>query len=180
MRPLFIQRLDGWARASAPLVLTLVVVIVKVVPLRLPAYAVIAPDLVLMAVFYWTVHRPDLLRPWGAFVVGLLDDILTGTPLGVSSLVLLLVHWTIITQHRLFRALSFALLWLGFAVIAAGAKALIVALALIVGHGLIDPPVIFAQYAFTIAVYPLLSLIMGRAQRVFLPAVQGEGFGTWR
>jgi len=171
MRPLFIQRLDAWARASAPLVLTLAVVVVKVVPLRLPAYAVIAPDLVLMAVFYWTVHRPDLLRPWGAFVVGLLDDILTGTPLGVSSLVLLLVHWTIIAQHRLFRALSFALLWFGFAVIAAGAKALIVLLALIIGHGLIDPTVVVAQYAFTLAVYPLIALLMGRAQRAFLPAV---------
>lgn len=171
MRPLFLQRLDSWARASAPLVLTLAVVILKVVPLRLPEFAVIAPDLVLMAVFYWTVHRPDLLRAWGAFIVGLLDDILTGTPLGVSSLVLLLVHWTIITQHRLFRSLSFGLLWLAFAVVAAGAKALIVALALIIGHGLIDPTIVLAQYAFTVAVYPLVSLLMGRAQRAFLPAV---------
>jgi rod shape-determining protein MreD len=171
MRPLFIQRLDGWARSSAPLTLTLIVVVVKVVPLRLPAYSVIAPDLVLMAVFYWTVHRPDLLRPWGAFLVGLLDDILTGTPLGVSSLVLLLVHWTIITQHRLFRGLSFALLWCGFAVVAAGAKALVVALAFVIGRGLIDPTVMFAQYAFTVAVYPLISLLMGRAQRAFLPMV---------
>lgn len=171
MRPLFLQRLDGWARASAPLALTLVVVVLKVVPLRLPAYAVIAPDLVLMAVFYWTVHRPDLLRAWGAFVVGLLDDVLTGTPLGVSSLVLLLVHWTIIAQHRLFRSLSFAFLWLGFAIVAAGAKLVVVTLALVVGHGLIDPSIIFAQYAFTVAVYPLVSLLMGRAQRAFLPAV---------
>lgn len=171
MRPLFLQRLDGWARASAPLVLTLAVVIAKLVPLRLPAFSVIAPDFVLMAVFYWTVHRPDLLRAWSAFVVGLLDDILTGTPLGVSSLILLLVHWTIITQHRMFRSLSFALLWLSFAIVAAGAKALIVALALTVGHGLIDPTVVIAQYAFTVAFYPLIALLMGRAQRAFLPAI---------
>lgn len=171
MWPLYPQRLDSWVRAAVPLGLTLAVVVIKVVPLRLPAYAVIAPDLVLMAVFYWTVHRPDLLRAWGAFAVGLLDDILTGTPLGVSSLVLLLVHWTIISQHRLFRGLSFALLWFSFALIAAGAKLVTVALALVVGHGLIDPTIIFAQYAFTIAVYPLVSLLMGRAQRAFLPAV---------
>ncbi len=170
MRPLFLQRLDGWARASAPLALTLAVVIVQLVPLRLPAFSVIAPDLVLMAVFYWTVHRPDLLRSWGAFVVGLLDDILTGTPLGVSSLVFLFVHWSIIAQYRMFRGMSFALLWFGFAVIAAGAKALIVALALVIGHGLIDPTVIFAQYAFTVALYPVIALLMGRAQRAFLPA----------
>lgn len=171
MRPLFLQRLDSWARAAAPLALTLAVVIVKLVPLRLPAFSVIAPDVVLMAVFYWTVHRPDLLRSWGAFVVGLLEDILTGTPLGVTSLVLLLVHWTIIAQHRVLRGLSFALLWAAFAVTAAGAKALIVALALVISHGRVDPTILFAQYAFTVAFYPLVSLLMGRAQRAFLPAV---------
>lgn len=171
MPPFFPQRLDSWARAAVPLTLTLVVVVLEVVPLRLPSYAVIAPDLVLMAVFYWTVHRPDLLRAWGAFMVGLLDDILTGTPLGVSSLVLLLVHWTIISQHRMFRGMSFALLWFSFAIVAAGAKLVTLALALVIGHGLIDPTIIFAQYAFTVAVYPLVSLLMGRAQRALLPAV---------
>lgn len=170
MRPLFVQRLDGWARASAPFALTLVAVIINVVPLRLPAYSVIAPDLVLMAVFYWTVHRPDLMRPWSAFVVGLLDDILSGTPLGVYALVLLFVHWAIIAQHRTLRALSFGLLWCGFALIAAGAKLVMVVLALVIGRGLIDPAGLFAQYAFTIAVYPLIALLMGRAQRAFLPA----------
>ncbi|MBV8538580.1 MAG: hypothetical protein JO128_23480, partial [Alphaproteobacteria bacterium] len=44
-------------------------------------------------------------------------------------------------------------------------------LAMVIGHGLIDPTVIVAQYAFTLAVYPLISLLMGRAQRAFLPAV---------
>jgi hypothetical protein len=67
--------------------------------------------------------------------------------------------------------MSFALLWVSFALVAAGAKVVIVALALVIGRGLIDPTVIFAQYGFTVAVYPLVSLLMGRAQRAFLPAV---------
>jgi rod shape-determining protein MreD len=170
VRPLFVQRLDGWARAAAPLALTLIAAIVNVIPLRLPSYSVIAPDLVLMAVFYWTVHRPDLMRPWTAFVVGLLDDVLIGTPLGVYALVLLFVHWAIIAQHRTLRALSFGLLWCGFALIAAGAKVVLVVLALAIGRGLIDPSVLFAQYSFTVVVYPLVALLMGRAQRAFLPA----------
>ena len=169
MRPLFLQRVDAGARAAAPLVLTLMIVIVNVVPLRLPSYSVIAPDLVLMAVFYWIVHRPDLLRPWGAFMVGILDDILVGTPLGVNAFVLLLVHWMIISQHKTLRTLSFGLLWLAFAVIALGAKLILVGLALVINRGLIDPMVLLAQFSFTVAVYPLIAMLMGRAQRAFLP-----------
>jgi rod shape-determining protein MreD len=171
MRPLFLQRMDAGARASAPLVLTLIIAIINVVPLHLPAYSAIAPDLVLMAVFYWTVHRPDLMRPWGAFVVGILDDILTGTPLGVNAAVLLLVHWMIINQHKSFRSLSFGLLWGGFAVIAFGAKVMLGVLALALSRGLIEPMVLLAQLAFTVALYPLIAMLLGRAQRAFLPAI---------
>ena len=71
--------------------------------MRLPAASTLAPDIVLIAVFYWTVHRPDLMRLWTVFVIGLLSDVLSGTPLGVHPLVLVLVHAAIISQHKMFR-----------------------------------------------------------------------------
>jgi rod shape-determining protein MreD len=170
MRPLFLQRLDLWARPAIPLLATTVAVLLNVVPLRLPDYAPLAPGFVLMAVFYWTVHRPDLMRPWAVFLIGLLDDVLSGTPLGVNSLVLLFVHWTIVAQHRVFRGKSFILVWLGFALVALGAKLLLAAIAFAIGYGLLDPTVLLVQYILTLALYPPLAFIMGWAQRVFLPA----------
>ena len=170
MRPLFLQRLDLWARTAIPLLATFAAVVLNVVPLRLPDYAPLAPGFVLMAVFYWTVHRPDLMRPWAVFLVGILDDILSGTPLGVNSLMLLFVHWAIMTQHRVFRGKSFVLIWFAFALVALGAKLLLAATAVLIGYGFPDPIVLLVQYALTLALYPPLALIMGRAQRVFLPA----------
>jgi rod shape-determining protein MreD len=170
MRPLFIQRLDNWARAASPVLLTFAAVIVNVIPVRLPNYAELSPSLVLMVVFYWTVHRPDLMRPWHVFIIGLLDDILSGTPLGVNALVLLFTHWAIMSQHKVFRSESFGLIWFGFALVAAGAQLLMVVLGLFAGSGLVDPMVMITQYALTIAVYPPIAFLMGRAQRAFLPA----------
>jgi len=170
VRPLFLQRLDLWARMAIPLLATVLAVVLNVVPLRLPDYAPLAPGFVLMAVFYWTVHRPDLMRPWAVFLVGLLDDMLSGTPLGVNSLVLLFVHWTIVAQHRVFRGKSFVLIWLAFAMVALGAKILLAAIAFVIGYGLIDPLVLVVQYFLTLALYPPIALVMGRAQRIFLPA----------
>jgi rod shape-determining protein MreD len=170
MRPVFIQRLDSWARAAAPLALTLLMVLINVIPLRLPDYAELAPGLVLMAVFYWTVHRPDLMQPWAVFLAGILDDILSGTPLGVNALILLFTHWAIVAQHKVFRGKSFGLIWCAFALVAAGAKLLLAILALFVGYGLIDPLALFVQYVLTVAMYPPVAFLMGRAQRAFLPA----------
>lgn len=170
MRPLFLQRVDLWARTSVPLALTFLMALLNVVPLRLPDYSELAPSLVLMAVFYWTVHRPDLMRPWSVFVIGLLDDVLSGAPLGVNALVLLFVHWTIMAQHKAFRGQPFAIVWLGFALIAGGAAIVEVVLALVAGYGLLDPVTVVVQYFLTLALYPPIAFLMGRAQRAFLPA----------
>jgi rod shape-determining protein MreD len=170
VRPAFLQNLDLWIRAAIPILATVAAVLLNVVPLRLPDYAPLAPGFVLMAVFYWTVHRPDLMRPWTVFLVGVLDDVLSGTPLGVNSLVLLFVHWTIMAQHRVFRGKSFMLVWLGFALIAFGAKLLLAVIAFVIGYGLLDPLVLLVQFILTIALYPPVAFVMGRAQRVFLPA----------
>lgn len=170
MRPLFLQRVDLWARTAVPLALTLLAAIFNVVPLRLPDYSELAPSLVLMAVFYWTVHRPDLMRPWSVFLVGILDDVLSGAPLGVNALLLLFVHWAITSQHKAFRGQPFVIVWFGFALVALGAAVLEVVLALFAGYGLLDPLTVFVQYILTLAIYPPIAFIMGRAQRAFLPA----------
>ncbi|MBI3708032.1 MAG: rod shape-determining protein MreD [Proteobacteria bacterium] len=148
--------------------LTLFVVLLKFVPLPVPDYGLIAPDFVLMAVFYWTVHRADLMRPAVVFVVGLLDDILSGVPLGLSALTLLLVHWTIVSQHRAFRSRSFAIIWCGFALIAVGVQVLVTVLALVIGGAPVQPIVFAAKLAITVGLYPALAWVMGCAQRAFL------------
>ena len=78
-----------------------------------------APALPLIAVFYWTLYRPDLMPPVAAFVIGLLQDILGGLPLGVSACVLVGVHAAVNTQRRFFIGKSFAVVWLGFALVSA-------------------------------------------------------------
>ena len=74
MRPTLLQRVDLKLRQALPGLLILLCIMLSVTPLRLPDYALVAPGLVLIAVFYWTVHRPDLLRPWHACLLGLFID----------------------------------------------------------------------------------------------------------
>ena len=163
----FVQ-LDRLLKRARPTSLTALIAAFAVVPLPIPEYAVLAPNFALMAVFYWTVHRPDLFPAWGVFLIGLLADSLSGAPLGLNALVLLLVHFTLVAQHKVFRGKAFWLIWLAFVMVAAGAHVLAAVLGWVFRGGLPGGPVFVAQLALTVALYPALATFLGRVQRHFL------------
>ncbi|MBV5335548.1 rod shape-determining protein MreD, partial [bacterium] len=72
------QRVDRFGRNLAPGALTVALLLVSAAPVQLHGVTPLAPILVLAAVFYWTIHRPDLLRPSALFLIGLLQDLLSG------------------------------------------------------------------------------------------------------
>ncbi|HEX2113923.1 MAG TPA: rod shape-determining protein MreD [Alphaproteobacteria bacterium] len=171
MKPSTLQRIDISVRQSVPVALTLLLTVFSVVPVRLPAASVLAPDIVLIAVFYWTVHRPDLMRLWTVFVIGLLGDVLSGAPLGVHPLVLVLVHTAIITQHKIFRGAPFGVVWWAFALIAPAAH-LVAAIVAFLATGALPELSLFAlRLVLTIGFYPAVAWLLGRAQRALLASV---------
>ena len=67
----------------------LALMLVNALPTRLPGFAPVVPLLPLIGVYYWSIYRPDLMPPALAFGLGILNDVIAGIPLGVSSLVYL-------------------------------------------------------------------------------------------
>ncbi|MCM0019413.1 MAG: rod shape-determining protein MreD [Tagaea sp.] len=169
-----LAQLDRSLKLALPLVSTALVALLSVVPLPIPEYAVLAPNFVLICAFYWIVHRPDLFPAWGAFLAGLFDDALSGAPLGLNACVLLLVHATIVAQHKFFRGKAFWLIWASFALLAAAAAIATAILVFVVAKIALTPGIFFAQLALTIAAYPAAAALLGRAQRLFLPGGAGR------
>lgn len=112
------RRLDALSRDLAPVALTLVLLLLSTVPLRVATFNVLMPSLPLIAIYYWLLYRPDLMPSGAVFAIGLLEDGLSGTPIGVTALVLTCVHAGVSVQRRFFAGKSFAIVWLGFAVVA--------------------------------------------------------------
>lgn len=115
------QRVDQTARLFLPAATTLMLGIVAVLPIGLPRWGVLSPPLMLAAVFYWAVVRPDLLPATAAFALGLLQDLLTGAPLGANAFALVLVQWILRSQRRYLANRPFFLLWMAFAPVVVGA-----------------------------------------------------------
>ncbi len=168
MTATFWQRLDKAGRNLAPFAVTVMLVLVGMIPVPVPAYTPVAPLLTLVSVYYWTIHRPDLMRPGVAFLIGLLQDLLIGGPLGVNALLLVVAQGAVLNQRRVFLASTFALLWIGFAMVMTGAV-LLQWLAFSALNASVLPlkPALF-QGLLTIAMFPAVGWLLIRVHRAFL------------
>lgn len=162
-----LQRLELRLRHALPFLATLLLILLVATPTRLPGFASIAPQLPLVAIYYWAIYRPDLLRPWAGFALGAVADIIGGTPLGVSSLVFLMVQGVAGSQRRLLGK-SFLMAWWGFAMIGAGAQIVEWAMSSMVLVKLLPFKALAFQYLMTLVTYPLLAWAFVRAQIALL------------
>jgi len=168
MKLVLFQRDAGLVNRSIPAASAVLCVIANVIPLHLPGFAVVTPAFALMAVFHWSLYRPDLFSFFAAFAVGLLLDLLNGAPPGVSSLIFLLARAAVLSQRRIFAGRGFAVIWAGFLALAAGAVAIEwIVVSLLYGIALDVRPFLF-QGILTVSVYPAVSYLLIRAQRNFL------------
>jgi rod shape-determining protein MreD len=152
-----------WGQAT-PALLTTLLVLPSVLPIESPGIGEIAPMLTVMAVFYWSVYTPELLPPWLAFAVGLLQDLVSGGPVGMMALILVLVATYVATQRRIFLSRSFVVGWGGFALIALAVAAGSWAVASLYFASLLRPAPMLLQALITVMLYPGLVWLLARAQ----------------
>lgn len=160
-------KLDNFARSLMPVSMTLVLILLAVMPTKIPGWSHIAPALVLMSVYYWAIYRPDLLPAPVVFALGLAQDLLGGAPIGVHAFTLLVAYGLVVSQRRFFHAKSFGVVWWGFMLVAAGVLTMEwLIMSMLVGGGPIDPrPVLFALM-LTVVIYPAVAILFIAAHRV--------------
>lgn len=162
------QRTDRLARNLSPAGLALVLVIIGTVPLHIPGYARVAPMLPLMAIYHWTLFRPGTMPAALVFCIGLLQDALTGLPIGINAVVYLGAYGIILSQRKFFVGKSFVMEWLGFAMVSGGASFATWALISVYYGAIAEPSAVAFQAVVTIAVFPFVAWIFLRWQQVFL------------
>ena len=172
MKGSFWQRLDNVARRLVPLGLTLALILFSVVPLHIPGYSSIVPMLALTSVYYWAIHRPRLMPPIAVFAVGLAQDVLSGTPLGLHAVVLLLTYGAIVSQRRAFLGKSFLVVWWGFLIVAFTAVLVSWVLVSALSGTLIETRAGVFQFLLTFALYPAMTALFARVQRVIPQAAR--------
>lgn len=167
------MKLDATARQLTPLGSAIVFTILVVLPLDLPVIGTVSPAWPLIAVYVWSLLRPDLFPAVAAFAVGLLYDALGGAPIGVNAAVFVVVHLVVAgeRQRLFFHGKPFPLVWLGFAMVLFGAIAAGWLLSSAWNGMLLPARMLLLQYFVTLGLFPLAAWVLYGWRRVILRQV---------
>lgn len=148
------------ARWLAPLSIVLASLI-TLIPFK--ATVPLLPPFGLMMLLAWRLHRPDLLKPWAPLLLGFVDDMVSGQPLGNA-----MFFWTV--SFIAIDVLDTRIVWRDFLqdwLLAAGAIAFC-----LIGGRLVATPlnahvdtVLLIQILIAIALFPVLSRLVARLDR---------------
>jgi rod shape-determining protein MreD len=171
LQPTLLHRMDMFARRLVPFGMTLALMLIALMPTHISGLSRVTPMYALASVYFWSIYRPDLMGSGSAFGIGLLDDALTGAPLGCSALVLLACHQIVLHQQKFFNAKPFGVFWAAFALLAFGAGLIKWFCVGLFAPGGFTPAGDMIVSAFlTAAIYPLIAWVLARAQLKLLSA----------
>ena len=154
--------------SSVPVALGILAVIIANFPVSILGGLVPPPLLVFMPLYFWAMVRPDLMTPFWAFVLGILQDLLSGGPPGVWAASFIAAYFLIDRQRDMLGGLSGIGAIAGFAV-----AALAACLTAFIIVGLYDwhvPPVapMLLQLGMTVLFYIPAVVALGLVHRRFV------------
>jgi rod shape-determining protein MreD len=164
------RRGDNLSARLLPIATTAAAGVLSIQPIPVPGYAALAPALTLMAVYHWTIYRPDLLPSSALFLIGVVHDLLAGGPPGVTSLLLLLSRAAVLRYRRWFPDRDFPFVWAGFTLLTTAALAGLWLLNCLLEARLVGFRSVVFRAVLTISLFPIASFLLGRTQRALMGA----------
>ena len=153
-----------------PIATTMLAALLSIEPLHLDGYAALTPAFTLMATYYWTIYRPDLLSAPLLFLLGTIQDLLSGGLPGETAVTLLLARAILLPQRHYFVDRPFPFIWAGFTLLTGGAVLLSWALHSLLAAELLDLRGSVLRAVLTISAFPIASFLLGRSQRALIGA----------
>ena len=152
-------------RAAAPTLLGVLGVLILAAPIRLFEGFAPTPIIPLVVVFFWSVYGPDYMPPFSVFLIGLLQDLLTGGPLGLWPAVYLVTQFIVMSQRGYFLGREQKVVWIGFALASAGAGTILWLVMSLMSGALLPVRFLLLQMAATIMIYPLFGAAFSELHR---------------
>lgn len=146
--------------------LALVMVILSGMPVGGNGTMSWVPNFPLIFLFFWTVRRPDLFPRWLAFVMGLMQDILLGGPLGLWTMVYVMIYEGVYGNRLFFIGRAAYSSFFGFLAAAGGAGVIAWAIACVYFWQPVTPLPLIGQTIATVLAYPVVAWLLSRIDRM--------------
>ena len=147
-----------------PFLSWVLLVLLSYIPLDFMFLNSIRPAIGIICVYFWLQHRPDLFNLGSVFCLGLVDDVISSSPFGSNVFEMLLMYVLVNNTSRFLNAKPFVVLWYGFGVLALMTMLSRWLLVSVYYSQFLPLSMLFFSYMVTIAVYPLISLLLAFVQ----------------
>ena len=111
-------RLGRFIWALAPGASIFLCIMLMLLPYGQIAGRFVTPALPLIPLYYWSIHRPELLPPVLVFLLGLFHDFASGGAVGVWPVVYLITYAVTLAQRTEIEGLPMRFAWAAFAGVA--------------------------------------------------------------
>ena len=105
-----------------PKMLAIFLMLLTVMPYKIISLPAFLPMIDVIFIYYWCLYKPQIVQNWFVFIIGILRDIISINPVGVSALTYLVIRQIILykrNEQAKYKHLQlFSTIWKGFAVIA--------------------------------------------------------------
>ncbi len=146
------------ARWGLTLMVVALLFILSTMPFDILGLDGVRPAFMLIAVYYMTILRPDLMSYVAVFMMGIALDLHSGSPLGLNAFILVAVQWLTRTQRKFLVGQSFRVIWAGFAVIAFVTGLVQLLIVSIFNMALFSLMPVIISVCLSAALFPLLAL----------------------
>jgi rod shape-determining protein MreD len=161
--------------AIIPFLCAVLCAVLANVPVSMTGGVVPPPVLALMPVYYWCLVRPDLMPPFAVLIIGVLQDLLSGSPPGVWTASFVAAYALVDRERESFAGLSGIGAILGFAaaMLVAGATAYsIMAILYYWGFPPLEP--ILVEIAVSVIFYIPIAVLLGLVHRHLVGPLRSE------
>ncbi|HXC53659.1 MAG TPA: hypothetical protein VNU97_00030 [Rhizomicrobium sp.] len=148
-----------------PVLLGVLGVLIANFPVSFLGGLVPPPLLAFMPLYFWGMVRPDLMTPFWAFTLGVLEDFFSGGPPGVWAAAFLAAYFLIDRQRDMLAGLSGLGAIMGFAVAALVACASAYAIVSVYDWQVLPLAPVLAELAMTVLVYVFAVFLLGIVHR---------------
>ncbi len=166
----FLPRLETFARQALPAVFAFFLILVSALPISGSAVHVMVPSLTIITVYYWSVNHVASMPLVLVLVIGILEDAIVNTPLGLHAVVLLAVYGVVEWQRQFIMGKAFLVSWFAFSTLALGSYLVMWIIYVIYSWSYVPVASFVVQGVGTAAIYPLFDRLFA----FVLPVVRQE------
>lgn len=160
--------------SALPVFLAICGAVVANVPITFIGGWMPPPMFALMPLYFWCLVRPDLVKPGWVFVIGVLQDLLSGGPPGIWTLAFIITYIFLDRQREGFAGLSGWGALLGFAVTALLTSSSAYITFAVYYWKLLPLEAFVVQFAVTMLFYLPVAFLLGIVQRRFIGPQRSE------